>query len=98
MRTDEMSRRQRTDQRQFTRHTRRCDNARELLCVMSGVGRVCAFDAEHLEDGALGCEDGPTADGADFDAGHGDGHEQVFAVVSPKRSRISESIRHAMQG
>ena len=59
------------------------DDARELLCVLAGVRRVRALDTKHLEHGLLGCEDRAAADGADFDAGHGHGHEQVLAVVGP---------------
>jgi hypothetical protein len=38
---------------------------------------VCAADAEEVEHGGLGLEDGAAAYGSDFDGGHGDGDLEV---------------------
>lgn len=81
MRSDEVTSRKSTDERKLACHTCRGDDAGELLGVLTGVGWVGSFDAEHLENGSLGCEDGTTTDGADFDTGHGDGHEKIFTMV-----------------
>ena len=43
------------------------DDTRELLGVFAGRGGVGAADAEEVEHGGLGFEDGAAADGADFD-------------------------------
>jgi len=67
MRPHQMPRTQRAIQTQFTgQHTRRND-ARELARVVAGGCGVCAADAEKVEHGGLGLEDGAAADGADFD-------------------------------
>lgn len=72
-----MPRTQRAIQTQFTgQHTRRND-ARELARVVAWGFRVGAADAEEIEHGGLGLEDCAAADGADFDAGHGDGDLEI---------------------
>ena len=57
------------------------DDARELPAVVTGVRGVGAFDAEEFEHGRLCFEDGATADGADFDGGHGDGYLEVVVIT-----------------
>jgi len=42
---------------------------------------VCAAHAKEVEHGGLGREEGTAADGADFDAGHGDGDLEVAVVT-----------------
>lgn len=53
------------------------DDACELAGVGAGAGRVRAFDAEQVEHGHLRFEDGAAADGADFDARHGNADLEV---------------------
>lgn len=81
VRAHEVARRQRGDERQLARHDRRRDYARQLLCVLAGVRRVRAADAEQVEHSALRLEDCPAADRPDLNAGHRDRHQQVLAVV-----------------
>lgn len=61
------------------------DDLGELAGVVAGRGGVRAADAEHVEHGGLGLEDGAAADGADFDAGHGDGDLEVAVEAAEGR-------------
>lgn len=44
---------------------------------------MCTSNAQKVEHGALGFEDGATTNGADFNRGHGDANLQA-AVVAKK--------------
>lgn len=79
MALDEMTRRKRGAEGQFTSQDTSSDDARELARVVAGVGGVGAADAEEVEHCGLGLEDGAAAEGADFDGGHGDGDLEVAA-------------------
>ena len=72
---DEVACGKRADERELTGHDGGGDNASELLRVLARVGEVCALDAEHLEDGALGRKNGSTTDGADFNRRHRHCHQ-----------------------
>ena len=78
-----MSRRKRRHQRQLPRHNRRPNDPRQPPRVLPRTRRVRAAHAEHLQHRSLRREDGAAADGTDFDAGHGDGDEEVLALVRP---------------
>lgn len=58
-------------------------DAGQFAGVFAGRGRVGAAHAEEVEHAGLRFQDGAAADGADFDAGHGDGDLEVVvgAVV-----------------
>jgi len=58
------------------------DDASESPCVVAGVCEVSTADSEEIKHCALGFEDRATADGADFDAGHGDADLEVAVVAS----------------
>ena len=81
MRSNQMTRRQRSIQTQFTRQHSRGDDTRELSRVVARAFGVRAAHAQEVEAGGLGLEDGAAADGADFDGGHGDGDVEVAVVA-----------------
>lgn len=62
-----------TAEGQLTRQDGCRDNASKAAGVVSGVGGVRSSDAEQLQHGSLGVQDGATAKGADFQRGHGNG-------------------------
>ena len=64
MGTDEMPRCERTHERQLAGHDSSRNDACKLLRDLSGVRRVCARNAEHLEDGLLRSEDRASTNGA----------------------------------
>lgn len=70
---DKVTRGKRAAETQLARQHAGGDNAREAAGVLAGAGGVRAADAEHVEHGGLGLQDGAAAEGADFDRGHGDG-------------------------
>jgi hypothetical protein len=78
---DEMSSGKSTDERQLSGHDRSSDDPSELLSVLSRVGRMSAFDSQHLEHSLLRSEHSAATHGSDFDARHGHGHQKVLAVV-----------------
>ena len=67
---DEVTSSQRAKERELSSEHRRRDDTSECLSVLAGLLRVGTPDPKHLEDTLLSCEDGSTADCADFDAGH----------------------------
>jgi len=79
MRSDQMASCQSRAKREFTSKNTSGDDAGELPSVGAGGGHVSAADAEEVEHGGLGLEDGAAADGADFDRGHGDGDLEAAA-------------------
>jgi hypothetical protein len=70
VRLDEMARAQRGIQTELACEDAGGDDARELTRVVARCGWVGAADAEEVEHGGLGLEDGAATDGANFDAGH----------------------------
>lgn len=54
-----------------------------LSCIKSSKS-VITFDAEHLETGALRREASATADGADFERGHGARDVEITLIVAPR--------------
>ena len=78
---DQMARSQGAAKTQLTRQHAGGNDASELTSVVARVSGVSAFDTEEIEHGLLGFEDGAAADGADFDAGHGDADLEVPVVA-----------------
>lgn len=76
-------------ERELARHDGCANDTGETLSVGARGGSVGAGDTEHFEHGALGGEDGASADGADFDGRHCAGHQQVLAVVDAVRQSCS---------
>lgn len=64
------------------------DDTGELARVVTGVGWVGAAHTEEVEHCGLGLEDGPTAEGADFDRGHGDGDLEVTVEAGAWLARV----------
>lgn len=71
----------RSVQAQLTGQDRGRDDAGELAGVVTWVSRVRAANAEKIQHGGLGLEDGAAADGADFNGGHGDGDVEVAVMA-----------------
>lgn len=65
---------------EFASEGGRTDNASETTGVVAGVGGVGAAHAEEIEHGGLWLQDGATAEGADFEGGHGDADLEVSRV------------------
>ena len=74
---DKVPRGQGAAEAEFARQDGRGDDTSELAGVGAGVVGVRAFDAEEVEHGHLGFENGAAAYGADFDGGHGDAYLEV---------------------
>ena len=68
--TDKVAGSERGEERKLAGHDSGCDDARELLCVLTGVRGVRTPDTKHDDHGLLGREDSATTDGANFDGGH----------------------------
>lgn len=73
--TDKMAGSECADEGEFTCHDGSGDETGEHLSVLPWLGWVCTLEAKHLQDGALRCKHGTTADCADFNAGHRDRDE-----------------------
>lgn len=67
MRLDQMTRSKSRTQTQLASKNSTADDASELAGVAAGRGEVGAADAEEVEHGGLGAEEGAAADCADFD-------------------------------
>ena len=72
VRLDEMASSKRTAQTELTGENSSSDDTSKLACVVTGAGRVGSPDAEQIKHGALGLKDSATAEGTDFEGGHGD--------------------------
>lgn len=79
MGADEMACCQCTAKGEFSSQDTGGDDLGEFARVITGVGWVRAADAEEVEHGALGFENGTAAESADFDGWHGDADLQVSA-------------------
>lgn len=79
VRFNEMASAEGAVEREFAGKDTRSNDAGELARVVAGGSGVSAADAEEVEHGGLGLEDGAAADGADFDRGHGYGDLEVVA-------------------
>jgi len=77
VRLDEVAGGQGGAEGQLAREDTGGDDTGKLAGVLARRGGVGPADAEKVEHGGLGFEDGAAADGADFDAGHGDGDLEV---------------------
>lgn len=71
MRLHQMPSSQRAAQTELTCEHGGSNDPGKLPCVVARVRWVGAFDAEDVEHGGLGFENGAAADGANFDARHG---------------------------
>lgn len=78
---DQMSRRQSGAEAEFAGQDRRAHDPCEFAGVFTWGGGVGATHAEEVEHAGLGFQDGAAADGADFDAGHGDGDLEVPGIA-----------------
>lgn len=94
---DEVTSGEGTDKGQLASHDGSCDDTSKLLSILSGHRWVCTPDAEHVKDRALGPQDSTSTDGADFNAGHGHSHEQVFAAIRSVKNCISPLIMSLSQ-
>ena len=65
----------------------------QATSVVSGIRRVCALDAEHVEHGLLRLEDRAASDRADFDARHAHRELQVAVQATAPVSVTSENGR-----
>jgi hypothetical protein len=74
---DEMAGGQGTIETEFAGQGGGGDDACELAGVGARAGWVWAFDAEEVEHGHLRFQDGAAANGADFDARHGDADLEI---------------------
>jgi hypothetical protein len=78
---DEMTSGEGTYEGKFTCHHSCGDETGEHLGVMTGMCRMGALEAEHLEHSLLGGKHCTTANGADLDGWHGDSDEQIFPII-----------------
>lgn len=62
-----------------------CGNdASEAAGIFTGGGGVGSANAEHVEHGGLGLEDGAATEGADFNGRHGDGDLERAAEAAQR--------------
>lgn len=86
---DEVTGRERTDERQLSGKNRGSDDPGELLGILSRVGGMSTFDSQELEHSLLGSEHSATAHSPDFNARHGNGHQEVFAVIGSVNNALA---------
>lgn len=70
--SDEMTGGQGTAERKLAGEDGCTDDAGETAGVVTGVGGVRASDTKDVKHGALGLEDGTTAESSDLERGHRD--------------------------
>lgn len=75
--SDEMSSSESAAKTELARKDTSGHNTSESTGIVSRIGRVRASNTEKVEASALGFKDCATTDGADLDAGHGDGNLEV---------------------
>lgn len=80
---DEVARSEGTKKGQLPSHDGCSDDTSKALGIHTGHRRVGAFDTEHLQHRPLGSKDGTTSDTTDFNARHGNGHQEVLAIIGP---------------
>lgn len=84
VRADEMAGSKSTAQGQLTSENGGGDNTGETARVVTRARRVSAANAEEVEHGGLGLEDGATAESTDFERGHGHGDLEGTAEAKKK--------------
>ena len=67
---DKMASSQSTAKTEFSGKDTGSYDASQLASIVARIRRVCASYTKEIETGALGLEDGATANGADFNAWH----------------------------
>lgn len=89
---DKMSSSQRTHQGELPRQHRGCNDASQRLSILAWLQGMRTPDPEQLEDALLSSEPSPSSHCSDFDAGHGDGAEKVFAPICSKEVVKSDGV------
>ena len=84
-----------TAERQLAGQDTSSDNAGKTPGVLTRVGRMRTADAEHVEHGRLGLEDGATAKGTDFNGRHRDGDLEVSTEAI---NRVSCALSSLIEG
>lgn len=90
---DEVTGRECADERQLSGKNRSSDDPGELLGVLPRVGGMSTFDSQELEHSLLGSEDSATTHSPNLNARHGDGHQEVFAIIGSETMRGQVEFR-----
>lgn len=93
MRADEMAGSESTAQGQLTSEDGGGDNTGETARVVTRARRVSAADAEEVEHGGLGLEDGAAAESTDFERGHRHGDLEGAAEAGGKTLVIQQNTQ-----
>jgi hypothetical protein len=79
--SDEMTSSKGSTETELTRQNSSRHDLGQTSRVVTGIGRVCTSDAQHVEKRRLCFQDGTTANGADFYRGHRHADLQVAVVT-----------------